>query len=334
MSFRLAAGDVLSLLGPSGSGKTTLLRVVAGLEPIEQGAIFFRGRDLAGVQPHRRKIGMMFQEYALFPHQTVWQNVAFGLEMQRVSAAEISRRVDEMLAVVGLAGFGRRRVDQLSGGERQRVALARSLAPNPQLLLLDEPLGSLDRILRDRLAGEIRAILKSLGVTAIFVTHDQAEAFSVADKVAVLDGGVLHQFDTPEGLYRRPASRRVARFLGFENFIAAEADGEGVLHVANRQLEILLHQATTNPRPGRCTMLIRPDGATISEGGTTRSDACTLNGLVRHCRFIGGGYRLTLDVDDLQLSFDLPIDPTPPQPGRQVGLCLKPGSIVVLPEEP
>ena len=188
---------------------------------------------------------MMFQEYALFPHKSVQQNVAFGLEMQHCPQNELSRRVQTVLKMVGLSGLEYRKIDELSGGERQRVALARSLAPQPQLLLLDEPLGSLDRALRDRLTGEIRAILKSLNVTAVFVTHDQAEAFSIADKVAILHHGILQQFDTPENLYRSPANNTVARFLGFRNLITGTIDDSNVFHSPLGTLPLVEKNSTT-----------------------------------------------------------------------------------------
>ncbi len=230
ISFSLAQGEILCLLGPSGSGKTTLLRLIAGLEKEDAGTIIFAGKDIRRIPPHKRNFGMMFQEYALFPHKSVRQNVAFGLEMQHCPNDEATRRVQTVLTMVGLTGLQHRKIDELSGGERQRVALARSLAPQPKLLLLDEPLGSLDRALRDRLTGEIRTILKSLAVTAIFVTHDQAEAFSIADKVAILHHGILQQFDTPENIYRNPTNRTVAEFLGFRNLIAGTVDDDMVFH--------------------------------------------------------------------------------------------------------
>ncbi|MFO7497141.1 MAG: ABC transporter ATP-binding protein, partial [Desulfobacterales bacterium] len=198
VSLALAEGDILCLLGPSGCGKTTLLRLIAGLERPDSGIITFDGRDLAPVPPHRRQFGMMFQEYALFPHKNVFENVAFGLELQRLTRSELQRRVAETLDRVGLEGFAARRISDLSGGERQRVALARSLAPQPRLLLLDEPMGALDRALRERLMADLQLILKQVGVTSIMVTHDQAEAFAVADTVAVIDDGQIAQIAPPE----------------------------------------------------------------------------------------------------------------------------------------
>ena len=192
--FSLLAGEILCLLGPSGSGKTTLLRLIAGLEQDYSGKIIFDGRDIQPIPSHKRGFGMMFQEYALFPHKNVTENISFGLEMQNMPKTQRELQIDKMLELVGLTGFGNRKIDELSGGERQRVALARSLAPEPPLLLLDEPLGSLDRTLRERLTIEIRTILKQLGVTAMFVTHDQNEAFGVQIKLQFFRMGSSSNF--------------------------------------------------------------------------------------------------------------------------------------------
>lgn len=221
LSLDVAPGEVVALLGPSGSGKSSLLRAVAGLEPLSAGSVAWDGRDLAGVPVHRRGFGLMFQDGQLFPHRDVGANVAFGLEMAGVDRAARRARVAELLDVVGLAGFERRAVASLSGGERQRVALARSLAPRPRLLLLDEPLSALDRALRERLAGDVRSALTATGTTSLFVTHDHDEAFAVADRIAVMDLGRLLQVDPPATLWHRPASRRVAEFLGYEAFVPA-----------------------------------------------------------------------------------------------------------------
>jgi thiamine transport system ATP-binding protein len=214
VTLGVAAGEVLALLGPSGCGKSSLLRAVAGLEPVAAGSITFDGDDVGRVPVHRRGFGLLFQDGQLFPHRDVGRNVAYGLEIQGLSRAERDERVTELLVAVGLEGFARRAVTTLSGGQQQRVALARSLAPRPRLLLLDEPLSALDRQLRERLAHDVRRTLKETGTTAVFVTHDHAEAFTVADRVAVMDAGRLLQVDTPDVLRAAPASQRVAEFLG------------------------------------------------------------------------------------------------------------------------
>lgn len=215
-------GTVLGVLGPSGCGKSTLLRAVAGLQPADAGTIAWDGDPVDGVPVHRRGFGLMFQDYALFPHLDVAGNVGFGLRMHGLPAADIGSGVETALEMVGLGGYGRRSVATLSGGEQQRVALARALAPAPRLLMLDEPLGALDRTLRDHLMVEFRELFARHGITAIYVTHDQEEAFAVADRVVVLQTGRVVGTGTPEDLWRNPGSEFVARFLGFTNIISAE----------------------------------------------------------------------------------------------------------------
>lgn len=215
LDLSVADDEVVCVLGPSGSGKTTLLRAIAGLEPIAAGAVLRDGVDLADVSPHRRGLGFMFQEHALFPHRDVIGNVAFGLRMHRLPKDQVTARAHEVLALVGLDGFERRSVRELSGGERQRVALARALAPEPRLLMLDEPLGALDRALRDDLARELRHLFERLGVAVLLVTHDHDEAFALGDRVAVVHAGRIEQIGTPADVWRRPATEFVARFLGW-----------------------------------------------------------------------------------------------------------------------
>ena len=224
VSLDVADGEVVTILGPSGSGKTTLLRVIAGLQRPESGKVILDGLDLEAIPPHRRGIGLVFQDHALFQHRDVWGNVAFGLRMRGDAGGDIDRRVAELLALVGLSGYERRAVSTLSGGEQQRVALARALAPEPRVLLLDEPLGSLDRRLRDRLLDELEEIFEELSVTAVYVTHDQSEAFALGDRVAVMRAGRIVQAGTADELWERPVDEDVARFLGIANV----GDGEVV----------------------------------------------------------------------------------------------------------
>lgn len=214
ISVDVEAGEVIGVLGSSGSGKTTLLRVIAGLHNASEGSIILDGVDITTTPTHLRGVGLMFQEHALFPHLNVSDNVAFGLRMAKVPKPERSIRVVEVLELVGLTDFGTRDVASLSGGERQRVALARTLAPSPRLLLLDEPMGSLDRVLRDHLVSELRELIVDLGLTALYVTHDRSEAFALADRIAVLDEGRVVQFDTPGVLDASPATEHVSRLLG------------------------------------------------------------------------------------------------------------------------
>ena len=209
--------SVVSLMGPSGSGKSTLLRVIAGLEQPGEGDVTWDGSSVLDIPTHRRGFGMMFQDYALFPHRTVAQNVSFGLRMQRLPADEIAMRSEGALDLVGLTGYGPRSVATLSGGEQQRVALARTLSPEPVLVLLDEPLGALDRALRERLVEDMRDIFGSIGVTALYVTHDRDEAFAIADKVAVIDGGRIIAEGTPEELWRRSPTDRIGELIGLKN---------------------------------------------------------------------------------------------------------------------
>jgi thiamine transport system ATP-binding protein len=249
VTLEVAEGEVVTVLGPSGSGKSTLLRVVAGLQRPDSGRVLLDGEDLSPVPAHRRGIGLVFQDHVLFHHRDVWGNVAFGLRMRGDSRQDIARRVQECLELVGLDGYERRSVVTLSGGEQQRVALARALAPEPRVLLLDEPLGSLDRRLRDRLLEDLTAIFDRLRVTALHVTHDRAEAFALGDRVAVMRAGRIVQVGTPDQVWARPADEDTARFLGLivrdggairpEAIavlpVAHGADGDGVVTHAVRQ---------------------------------------------------------------------------------------------------
>jgi ABC-type Fe3+/spermidine/putrescine transport system ATPase subunit len=319
INLRLEAGQILCLLGPSGCGKTTLLRLIAGLESPDTGVICFDGQDLAGVPPHRRGFGLMFQEFALFPHKNAGQNVAFGLHMQTRPVAEVERTIGEMLALVGLAGLEGRDVNSLSGGERQRVALARSLAPGPRLLMLDEPLGSLDRALRERLMGEIRQILKRLGLTALYVTHDQIEAFTVADRIIVMHRGRIEQEAPPEQLYRHPQTPFVAQFLGFTNLLPATC-------LADDQLETPfgLWPIPTAPHPvgASVTVLIRPEAASLAP----EPDAIPLEVEVAASLFRGRFYQVTLLAAGYSLTFEM----TSPPGEQKVTLWLSPEGISLL----
>ncbi len=225
VSFTVAPGETVALLGPSGCGKSTLLRVVAGLERPETGTVHWANEDLTSAPPERRDFGLMFQDHALFAHRSVAENVAFGLKMRGQRAAESAKRVSEMLDLVDLAGFDDRSVEALSGGEAQRVALARALAPSPRLLMLDEPLGSLDRALRDRLATDLRSVLAQLGQSAIHVTHDQDEAFTVADRVAVMQAGQIVRIGTPFEIWNDPQTAFLATFLGHPNIVEGSRFG-------------------------------------------------------------------------------------------------------------
>jgi ABC-type Fe3+/spermidine/putrescine transport system ATPase subunit len=229
LSLAVERGEVVALLGPSGSGKTTALRLVAGFEAPDPGGgrILLEGQDVCALPPARRNFGMVFQHYALFPHLTVGENVAFGLEGRRLPRAQVRERVAAALALVDLPGFAGRRIGQISGGQQQRVALARALAPEPRVLLLDEPLSNLDPALRERTRRELRRAIRRVGITTLLVTHEQEEAFHLGDRVAVLQGGVLHQVGRPEELYDRPATRFVATFVGRASVLPGTFAGQG-----------------------------------------------------------------------------------------------------------
>jgi thiamine transport system ATP-binding protein len=286
-SLEIADGEVVTVLGPSGSGKTTLLRVVAGLQTPDSGRVLLDGADLVRTPPHRRGIGLVFQDHALFPHRDVAENLTFGLRMRGDTPEKVAWRTAELLDLVGLAGFERRSVGSLSGGEQQRVALARALAPEPRVLLLDEPLGSLDRRLRDRLLEDLGRLFDELGVTALYVTHDQTEAFTLGDRVAVMRAGRVVQVATPDELWAHPADVDVAHFLGLSNvdgdeIVRPEAvavrtsfDGIGSIESAIRtgplvRLRIALDDGRTleaavaaieHPMPGdRVDVTIDPEG--------------------------------------------------------------------------
>ncbi|MCX4697616.1 ABC transporter ATP-binding protein [Streptomyces sp. NBC_01373] len=222
----VAEHEIVCVLGPSGSGKSTLLRAVAGLQPLDGGRVLLDGRDQAGVPAHKRGVGLMFQDHQLFPQRDVGGNVGFGLRMHGAAKEQQGQRVRELLDLVGLPGAGHRAVASLSGGEQQRVALARALAPRPRLLMLDEPLGQLDRSLRERLVVELRELFGRLGTTVLAVTHDQGEAFALADRVVVMRDGRIAQSGTPLDVWQRPADEFVARFLGFENVVEGSVAGE------------------------------------------------------------------------------------------------------------
>ena len=314
-------GQILCLLGPSGCGKTTLLRIVAGLETADSGQVRFGGQNLSGIAPHQRDFGLMFQEFALFPHKNVGQNVAFGLRMKQ--EAEVNSRVTEMLELVGLAGFEGRDVSSLSGGERQRVALARSLAPKPRLLMLDEPLGALDRALRERLMLEIRQILKKLDLTAIYVTHDQTEAFAVADRIAIMDQGRIEQDTNPEQLYHYPATPFVAKFLGFTNLFEATCRADNLINTA---LGSWPADPTSCETGQRYVALIRP------EAGSFRPTAggIKLKGQVESRLFRGRFYQVTCLVAGQRLTFEQN-EGDIPAPGSSVTLWLDPSLISYFP---
>jgi len=266
IDLEVRPGERLAVLGPSGSGKSTLLRAIAGLEPLAGGVIDWDGQDLAGVPVHRRGFGLMFQDYVLFPHRDVAGNVAFGLEMHGVTPARRLARVEEVLALVGLPGYGGRRIDQLSGGEQQRVALARALAPTPRLLMLDEPLGALDRGLRTRLLEELYGLFTRLELPIIYVTHDQEEALAVGDRVAVINRGRLEAVMPARDLWRSPPNQFVARFLGLNNVVPLVPARDAV---ATPWGDLPLTGAPAAP-PDASWLLLRPEALALDPDGPLR----------------------------------------------------------------
>lgn len=313
-------GEVVCILGPSGCGKTTLLRIIAGLEYADSGAVLFDGQSLQGIPSHARDFGLMFQDFALFPHMDVAHNVAFGLKMRGVDVQQQALRVKAVLDLVGLSGFERRDVTALSGGEKQRVALARSLAPNPRLLMLDEPLGSLDAELRRRLAVELRTIIKQVGLAAIYVTHDQEEAFAIADRIAVMNAGMFEQVGAPEQVYRAPRTIYVARFLGLNNILPVLDTNDN--KVTTPAGEFTLQQQAKFVQ----AVLLHPDGLQLG------SHPDGLTGEVTECVFTGDAYRVAARLASGDaLSFKIPsYGGAPPVLGQRIQLHVSPEALIPL----
>ncbi len=317
VSLNVSEGSVLAVLGPSGCGKSTLLRAIAGLEHLDGGRVCWDGRDLAGVPTHERGFALMFQDGQLFAHASVADNIAYPLRLRRVGRAQRARRVAELLELVGLPGYGDRRPTTLSGGEQQRVALARSLAAEPALLLLDEPLSALDRSLRDRLAGDLREILVETGTTALMVTHDHDEAFTVADRMAVmLEGRIAQEGDTVE-VWRAPVSREVAAFIGYETFL----DGPAAARLLDRARTPYSGPAVPDGAPGlvalrRSALRVDPEG--------------DVTGVVRRAVSVSDAVHLQVEVDGLGEVGALADDPHH-HPGDEVRLALDPRGTAYLP---
>ena len=302
VSLDIAQGEFFALLGPSGCGKTTLLRMLAGFETPSEGALLLDGVDLAALPPYRRPVNMMFQSYALFPHMTVAGNVAFGLRQDRVPRAEIATRVEEALALVELTALARRKPHQLSGGQRQRVALARSLVKRPKLLLLDEPLAALDKKLREQTQFELMAIQQRVGITFVIVTHDQDEAMTVADRIAVMEQGRIAQVDTPAAIYEVPCSRYVAEFIGDVNIFegrARDVDGNGVaVEVADAPAGLAAPARADCPDAGDAVLLaVRPEKIEITPQAPPPGALNAMAGEVTEIAYLGSTstYRVRLD---------------------------------------
>jgi putative spermidine/putrescine transport system ATP-binding protein len=296
-------GEFVSFLGPSGCGKTTVLRLIAGFERPSSGTIIIDGRDVTDLAPNMRRIGMVFQAYALFPNMNVFGNIAFGLTVAGLGKPEIEARVKEMLGLIGLSHLADRYPYQMSGGQQQRVALARALAPKPQVLLLDEPLSALDAKIRVSLRKEIREIQRALGITTVFVTHDQEEALSISDRVVVMNGGMAEQIDTPLGIYNNPKTRFVASFVGALNVIEATVKDEASGRVSFGGTDFSLSRPLAAGLSGGTVALgIRPEAIEL---GAALNGAVQIEGRVEQMQFMGGVIRFGLDVQGNRLSLDI-----------------------------
>ncbi len=283
-------GEFFSLLGPSGCGKSTTLRMIAGLEVPDDGEILLNGTSTTGVPPNRRDVNMVFQDYALFPHMTVFNNIAYGLRRRNVAAAEVTRRVNEILELVELAGLGSRRSRDLSGGQQQRVALARALVNRPGALLLDEPLGALDLKLRQAMQTELKRIQRDVGITFVYVTHDQTEALVMSDRLAIMNGGRVEQLGTPHDVYEYPATRFVAGFVGVSNILTGQVseivDGVGVIAFGEFG-RVLVHQNDRVTRDSPVHLTVRPEKISISTDVEPPDSDCRLRGRVREVIYLG-----------------------------------------------
>ncbi|CAM4342491.1 putative 2-aminoethylphosphonate ABC transporter ATP-binding protein [Bordetella muralis] len=290
VSLDIRAGELVCLLGPSGCGKTTLLRAIAGLERQDSGTIVLSGRDISHVPPQERDYGILFQSYALFPNLTVAQNVAYGLSGKRAHRKHVEHRVEEMLTLVGLEGAAKKYPGQISGGQQQRVAMARALAPSPSLLLLDEPMSALDARVREHLRVELRALQKRLSITTLMVTHDQEEAMVMADRIAVMNGGVIEQYGTPRDLYRQPGSAFIADFVGEANWLPFQRVNAHRARVGRQELAV---ESALDFEAGK--LFVRPEAVRVSTVRPDESNAVlaqVLDGV-----FLGRSYRLALRLD-------------------------------------
>jgi iron(III) transport system ATP-binding protein len=330
VSLEIRPGELFFLLGPSGCGKTTLLRMVAGFIDPTSGTIAFDGRDVTRTPPNKRNTGMVFQSYALWPHMTVAQNVAFGLEVRRVAGEERARRVGEALAAVHMDGFAQRKPNQLSGGQQQRVALARALVVRPDVLLLDEPLSNLDARLRIELRSEIRRICKESGITTVYVTHDQKEALSMADRVAILDRGRVIQLGPPAELYQRPATRFVAEFLGETNVLPGTASTGTPPTRVDTAAGVLL--AAQRPPTTAVLVSIRPEALRLRRAPGVASEESVIRGRLAEATYLGETtqYRIEAPGGLALRALALKHSAVPPV-GASVYFTVAPEDVVLLP---
>ena len=329
VDLQIPSGELLSMLGPSGCGKTTALRLVAGFDRPTSGKITIGGRDVTGVGAAKREVGMVFQAYSLFPTMTAAKNVEFGLRVRRVSASERRRRALELLELVGLGHAATRYPHQLSGGMQQRVALARALAIEPRVLLLDEPLSALDAKVRVQLRDEIRRLQTELGITTIYVTHDQEEALSVSDRVAVMNAGRIEQIGPPASIYAEPETPFVAEFIGTVNRIEATVEDDGTVGVGPTMLN--LPAAAGRARGERVLVLVRPE--TVAIGASVNGGSVRLKGAVLTSTFLGATTRLRVSTPIGELAADIPSGGVQHQPGSPIAVGFPAQSARVLPLE-
>ncbi|MBB3979140.1 spermidine/putrescine ABC transporter ATP-binding subunit [Rhizobium azooxidifex] len=323
VNLEARSGEILALLGPSGCGKTTTLRMIAGLVQPTSGEISIDGKPVTTLPVHRRNLGMLFQNYALFPHMTVLENVAFGLSMRGTPKAEMAHRVKQALALTHLTGFEDRMPAALSGGQQQRVALARAIVYQPKVLLLDEPFGALDKKLREAMQIELRQLCNKLGLTTILVTHDQEEALVLADQIAVMRGGRIEQVASAREVYERPASHFVADFIGTSNFIpsAVLESRNGMTTLAGLSGNVFTSSMTTNLGAGeKAIVAVRPESIRLTPGEPSGGETNTISGNVLRTVFKGQSLSVWLDVPGLEFVCALPIEAigaTPPEPGTR-----------------
>ncbi|MCS2608084.1 ABC transporter ATP-binding protein [Halomonas dongshanensis] len=326
VGFSLPRGEMLALLGPSGCGKTTMLRMIAGLVAPSSGSIRLNGREISQIPVHKRNMGMVFQAYALFPHLSVAENIAFGLEMRGVAKAERVEKVKRALDLVKLTGLGDRRITQLSGGQQQRCAIARSLVIEPELLLLDEPLSNLDAKLRDEMRDEIREIQNRTGVTAIFVTHDQDEALSMADRLAVMSAGKLEQIGSPREIFDRPQTDFVASFIGAGNFLTGQTTGRGEAQVEGVGAVRFVGEAAHG---SRVRLLVRPHRLALVEAGS--GGVNRFAGRVENVVYRGQLMSITVAAQGVRLQADIPTHAGAlPERGQQVTLSVAPEDVTLV----
>jgi putative spermidine/putrescine transport system ATP-binding protein len=327
LNLTIAPGELVALLGPSGCGKTTALRLVAGLEEADGGRVVFGGKDVTGLPANRRDVGMVFQAYSLFPHMTAQQNVEFGLQLRHKSADERRRRASEVLDLVGLSAHAYKYASQMSGGQQQRVALARALAIKPTVLLLDEPLSALDAKVRSRLRDEIRRVQLEVGITTLFVTHDQEEALAIADRVGVMNAGHLEQLGPPTEIYSRPATPFVAEFVGLTNRLPGEVN-KGMVEVRGTRLPLVQPDAAQ----GAAIALVRPEAVSLETDGVM-SDG-PLVGTVIAVAFLGAISRVSVDLGDLTVISQMPTSAAAGTPaGTRVRLALRNDPVLIAREE-